>query len=139
MVELIIITIYTGVASGKEQTIYAPPKCSVQSWHRMPSMSNTFLAVFRRPIANHCCRICWATYCPKSQCQHRMMIQKSAKAIMAPEEESNLQTPHLYCISCAYILHENAPTSDEICHLWHRSTLVELLATRMCSVLLLLL
>ena len=72
----LIITIYTGVAFGKEQTIYAPPNCSVHNWHRMPSMSDTFLAVFRWPIANHCCRTFWATYCPKFQCQHRMTIQK---------------------------------------------------------------
>ena len=25
-----------GVASGKEQTVYAPPNCSVHSWHHMP-------------------------------------------------------------------------------------------------------
>ena len=37
---------------------------------------------------------------------------------------------HLLCLH----LHENALTGDEIRHLWHRSTLVELLATRTCSV-----
>ena len=139
MVKL-LITIYIWCCLWQRANYLCSTKCSVHSWHRMPSMSDTFLAVFWQPIVNHCCRTCWATYCPKFQCQHRMMIQKVQRRLwLLRKSLINKLLNHPYCISCALICTENALTSDKIRHLWHRSTLVELLATRTCSVLLLLL